>query len=105
MGTVTGLEVFLYKTNTSESLGIGQRDIDGARVRTKRPLHMWSHVRNNRLKKNKIFTRVFAGSVTNIRTDHGSHVVSVSERWRRRMFEVGAWPKDEHHDFTGHYRH
>jgi len=35
VGTVTGLEVFLYKTNMSESLGLGQRDIDGARVRTK----------------------------------------------------------------------
>lgn len=35
VGTVTGLEVFLYPTNMSESLGLGQRDIDGARVRTK----------------------------------------------------------------------
>jgi len=34
VGTVTGLEVFLYKTNMSESLGLGQRDKDGARVRT-----------------------------------------------------------------------
>ncbi|KAE9533015.1 hypothetical protein AGLY_009443 [Aphis glycines] len=32
VGTVTGLEVFLYKTNMSESLGLGQRDKDGARV-------------------------------------------------------------------------
>lgn len=36
VGTVTGLEVFLYQTNVSESLGIGQRDIDGARVRINR---------------------------------------------------------------------
>lgn len=34
VGTVTGLEVFLYKTNKNESLGMGQRDMDGARVRT-----------------------------------------------------------------------
>ncbi|VVC45397.1 Hypothetical protein CINCED_3A008336 [Cinara cedri] len=32
VGTVTGLEVFLYETNMSESLQMGQRDIDGARV-------------------------------------------------------------------------
>lgn len=35
VGTVTGLEVFLYQTNKSESLGLGQRDKDGARVRRK----------------------------------------------------------------------
>lgn len=33
VGTVTGLEVYLYQTNMSESLGMEQRDIDGARVR------------------------------------------------------------------------
>lgn len=34
VGTVTGLEVFLYNTNRNESLRMGQRDIDGARVWT-----------------------------------------------------------------------
>lgn len=33
VGTVTGLEVFLYKSNVSDSLGMGQRDIEGAKVR------------------------------------------------------------------------
>lgn len=32
VGIVTGLEVFLDQTNTSESLGMGQRDLDGAKV-------------------------------------------------------------------------
>lgn len=32
VGTVTGLEVFLYRNNDNESLGLGQRDIDGAKV-------------------------------------------------------------------------
>lgn len=32
VGTVTGLEVFLYRNNDNESLGMGQRDIDGAKV-------------------------------------------------------------------------
>ncbi|XP_050436565.1 sodium channel protein Nach-like [Adelges cooleyi] len=32
VGTVTGLEVFLRKANESESLGLGQRDVDGAKV-------------------------------------------------------------------------
>lgn len=43
--------------------------------------------------------------MTKIYADHGSHVVSVSKRWRRHMLEVGAWPKNEYHDFTGHHCH
>lgn len=91
VGTVTGLEVFLYQTNMSEALIMGQRDLDGARVR------YWNFF---------FYSFIYSGvNIRGVCTGHGSHFVPVPERGWWHMVEIRKGPKIEHYDFTRHNRY